>query len=65
MRERRFILKEGCDLTLNSLRKWAKGRPVMYKIPNQICIGDKLPCNVVGKIFKPKVVQFFKTEKRT
>jgi malonyl-CoA/methylmalonyl-CoA synthetase len=59
-----LVLKEGSDLTLDSLRSWAKQQLAMYKIPTQMHIIEKLPRNVMGKVSKPEVVQFFKDRER-
>ncbi len=55
-----LVLKDGSDLTLDILRKWAKERLAVYKIPTRMCIFDDLPRNNMGKVTKPKIVQLFK-----
>lgn len=55
-----LVLKEGCELTLSSLRKWAKDRLAVYKVPSRIVITDDLPRNPMGKITKPEVARLFK-----
>lgn len=60
-----IVLKDGSDLTLDSLRKWAKERLAVYKIPTQILVINDLPRNEMGKISKPEVAQLFKDRKGT
>ena len=56
-----LVLKQGSELTLDSLRKWAKERLAAYKVPSKILILDDLPRNTMGKVIKPRVVELLKT----
>jgi malonyl-CoA/methylmalonyl-CoA synthetase len=47
------------ELTLDSLRTWAKGRMAVYKVPQRLAIVDELPRNAMGKVVKQKVVELF------
>lgn len=55
-----LVLKEGRELTLPALRKWAKERLAVYKVPSRMVIVDDLPRNPMGKITKPEVAGLFK-----
>ena len=55
-----LILKQDSDLRLDALRKWARERLAVYKIPTRMCIVEKLPRNLMGKVFKPDVAKLFK-----
>lgn len=54
-----LVLKSGSDLTLETLRKWAKERLATYKVPAQILSVEELPRNAMGKVTKPSVAQLF------
>jgi malonyl-CoA/methylmalonyl-CoA synthetase len=54
-----LVLLPECQLTLESLRSWAKEELAVYKIPTRIIIVDELPRNAMGKVTKPKVVELF------
>jgi malonyl-CoA/methylmalonyl-CoA synthetase len=54
-----LILKQGKDLSLASLRRWAKEQLASYKVPAQILVIDDLPRNVMGKVSKPDVAKLF------
>jgi malonyl-CoA/methylmalonyl-CoA synthetase len=54
-----LILKQGKDLSLASLRRWAKEQLASYKIPTQILVVDDLPRNVMGKVSKSDVAELF------
>jgi len=58
-----LVLKDASDLTLDSLREWAKERLAVYKIPTQMPTFDDLPRTPMGKVSKLKVVQLFKGKK--
>ena len=58
-----LVLKDGSDLTLQSLRKWAKEKLAVYKVPTQMCVCTDLPRNQMGKVTKPKVSKLFKERK--
>lgn len=55
-----LILKQDSDLSLEVLRKWARERLAVYKIPSRMRIVEKLPRNLMGKVFKPDVAKLFK-----
>jgi malonyl-CoA/methylmalonyl-CoA synthetase len=54
-----LVLLPERQLTLESLRSWAKEQLAVYKIPTRILIVDELPRNAMGKVTKPQVVELF------
>ena len=54
-----LVLLPQRQLTLESLRSWAKEQLAVYKIPTRILIVDELPRNAMGKVTKPQVVELF------
>ncbi len=54
-----LVLQPECQLTLASLRSWAKQQLAVYKVPTQILVVAELPHNVMGKVTKPAVVELF------
>jgi malonyl-CoA/methylmalonyl-CoA synthetase len=54
-----LVLLPQRQLTLESLRSWAKKQLAVYKIPTRILIVDELPRNAMGKVTKPQVVELF------
>ena len=60
-----LVLKDGSDLTLQLLRKWAKEKLAVYKVPTQMCVCIDLPRNQMGKVQKPKVAKLFRAKKET
>lgn len=54
-----LVLLPKRQLTLESLRSWAKEQLAVYKIPTRILIVDELPRNAMGKVTKPQVVELF------
>jgi malonyl-CoA/methylmalonyl-CoA synthetase len=59
-----LVLKEESNLTLESLRGWARERLAVYKIPTRMLVLDDLPRNAMGKVTKPQVVQLFEVGKQ-
>ena len=55
-----LVLLPQRQLTLESLRSWAKEQLAVYKIPTRIMIVEELPRNAMGKVTKPQVVELFK-----
>lgn len=55
-----IVLKPSRQLTLASLRSWAKAQLAVYKVPTQILVIAELPRNVMGKVTKPTVVELFR-----
>ena len=53
------VSKSGEELTLDSLRTWAKERMAVYKVPTRLAIVDILPRNTMGKVVKKKVAELF------
>ena len=51
-------LQPGHELTLESLRTWAKPHLAPYKIPRELC-PTALPRNAMGKILKQRVTPMF------
>ncbi|MFB2937094.1 acyl-CoA synthetase [Aerosakkonemataceae cyanobacterium BLCC-F154] len=54
-----LILKSGSDLSLETLRSWAKERLATYKVPSKILVVEELPRNAMGKVTKPSVAKLF------
>ncbi|MBN3925303.1 acyl-CoA synthetase [Nostoc sp. NMS4] len=54
-----LVLQGSQALTLEAFRSWAKERLAVYKVPTQILIVEELPCNAMGKVTKPTVIQLF------
>lgn len=54
-----LVLKSGNNLSLETLRSWAKERLAVYKVPTQILAVEELPRNAMGKVTKPSVAQLF------
>jgi malonyl-CoA/methylmalonyl-CoA synthetase len=54
-----LVLKDGGELTLPSLRSWARERLAVYKLPTRILLVDDLPRNAMGKVTKPEVARLF------
>jgi malonyl-CoA/methylmalonyl-CoA synthetase len=52
-----LVLVAGGDLTLESLRTWAKERLAVYKVPSQILVLAELPHNAMGKVTKPELIR--------
>jgi malonyl-CoA/methylmalonyl-CoA synthetase len=50
------------DLTLESLRTWAKERLAPYKVPTRMLVLDQLPRNAMGKIVKPDLTALFQSK---
>jgi malonyl-CoA/methylmalonyl-CoA synthetase len=57
-----LVLRAGRDLTLESLRDWAKERLAVYKVPTRLLCVAELPRNAMGKVTKPEVVRVFQEE---
>jgi malonyl-CoA/methylmalonyl-CoA synthetase len=55
-----LVLHPQRQLTLASLRSWAKEQLAVYKVPTQILVVTELPRNVMGKATKPTVVELFR-----
>lgn len=55
-----LVLRAPSDLTLESLRVWAKERLAAYKVPSRIIVVEELPRNAMGKVNKPSVACLFK-----
>jgi len=58
-----LVLKKGSEMTLESLRTWAKERLAVYKVPAQIRIFNELPRTPMGKVYKMKVRQLLNDKK--
>ena len=54
-----LVLKSGSDLSLETLRSWAKERLATYKVPSKIMVVEELPRNAMGKVTKPSVAKLF------
>ena len=48
-----LVLREGANLTTESLRVWGKERLATYKVPKEAVIIEELPRNAMGKVSKP------------
>jgi malonyl-CoA/methylmalonyl-CoA synthetase len=55
-----LVLHSERQLTLASLRSWAKEQLAVYKVPTQIMTVAELPRNAMGKVTKPTVVDLFR-----
>ncbi len=55
-----LVLEEGCELELEALRDWARGRLAPYKIPSRAVCVKELPRNAMGKVVKPRVSDLFR-----
>ncbi|BBD58948.1 AMP-dependent synthetase and ligase [Nostoc sp. HK-01] len=55
-----LVLHPQRQLTLESLRSWAKEQLAVYKVPTKILIVEELPRNAMGKVTKPKVVELLR-----
>ena len=47
------------ELTLESVRDWAKQLMAVYKVPSLLLLVDELPCNAMGKVQKPAIKKLF------
>lgn len=54
-----LVLLPQRQLTIESLRSWAKEQLAVYKIPTRMIIVEELPRNAMGKVTKPQVVELF------
>ncbi|WP_088888786.1 acyl-CoA synthetase [Leptolyngbya ohadii] len=54
-----LVLKPDRQLTLETLRHWAKAYLAVYKVPTRILTVAELPRNAMGKVTKPAVTQLF------
>ena len=51
------VIKDGSELSYDSLKIWCGDRMSSYKIPKKLVIVDALPRNAMGKVTKPKLGQ--------
>ena len=51
------VVKDGAELSYNSLKIWCSDRMSSYKIPKKLVVVDTLPRNAMGKVTKPKLSQ--------
>jgi malonyl-CoA/methylmalonyl-CoA synthetase len=56
------VLKEGAELSLESLRSWAKEYLAAFKVPSRLVVLDALPRNAMGKVTKPAVTRKFEPQ---
>jgi malonyl-CoA/methylmalonyl-CoA synthetase len=49
----------GAELSVASMREFARARLAPYKVPKEFLIVDALPRNAMGKVTKPAVREFF------
>lgn len=56
-----LVLQPQRQLTLESLRSWAKELLAVYKVPSKILLVEELPRNAMGKVTKPTVVELFRS----
>ena len=47
------------ELTLETLRDWAKQLLAVYKVPSLLLLVDELPSNAMGKVQKPAIKKLF------
>jgi malonyl-CoA/methylmalonyl-CoA synthetase len=55
-------LRPGHQLTLDALQQWARPQLAPYKVPRALIAIPALPRNAMGKVVKPEVAGFFKSE---
>lgn len=53
------VLKDGEQLSLESLQEWCQDRLSNYRIPRRLLTVDQLPRNAMGKVTKPAVTALF------
>jgi len=53
-------LQNNALLELEDLRRWAKEKMAVYKIPSRLATVEELPRNVMGKVTKSEVKKLFK-----
>jgi malonyl-CoA/methylmalonyl-CoA synthetase len=53
-------LQNNAELDLEDLRRWAKEKMAVYKIPSRLLVVEELPRNVMGKVTKPEVKRLFR-----
>ncbi len=53
------VLRDGEEVTLESLREWCQDRLSKYRIPSRLVVVDELPRNAMGKVTKPAVCDLF------
>ena len=58
------VLQPGTELTLESLRTWAKERLAPYKVPTMLAVVEQLPRNAMGKVVKPQLAEWVIAEPR-
>ena len=51
------VVKDGTELSYNSLKIWCGDRMSSYKIPKKLVVVETLPRNAMGKVTKPKLSQ--------
>jgi malonyl-CoA/methylmalonyl-CoA synthetase len=51
--------RDGEELTLEDLKRWAAERLSKYKIPKLLTVVDDFPRNAMGKVLKPAVKKLF------
>jgi malonyl-CoA/methylmalonyl-CoA synthetase len=54
-----LVLRTGHSLTLEELRRWARERLAVYKVPGRLVLTETLPRNAMGKVVKPALPQLF------
>ena len=54
-----IVLGDGCSLSLNELRDWAKDKLAGYKMPTRLLLLDELPRNAMGKVAKAQIKRLF------
>ncbi len=55
------VLRRDNELTLPSLRTWAKELLAAHKVPSRLIALDALPRNAMGKVAKPSLAALFQT----
>lgn len=55
------VLRRDNELTLPSLRTWAKELLAVHKVPSRLIALDALPRNAMGKVAKPLLAALFQT----
>jgi malonyl-CoA/methylmalonyl-CoA synthetase len=59
------VLKPDTTLSLEELKTWCKERTSPYKIPKTLRIVDALPRNAMGKVAKPTLKDWIRTDPKS
>ncbi len=54
-----LVTRNGAEIGREALRRWARDKLALYKIPQRVLTLDELPVNAMGKVIKPRLVEKF------